>query len=76
MRYSEVVAMLAADLEAKGDTENVTLGLTVTGTDGKKYRLDAVIAAPGDIEVLRDSNFVNGMACVVADYKGPHEVFV
>lgn len=76
MRYSELVAMLAADLEANGDTEAVTLAVTVTGTDGKKYRLDAVIAEPSDIDVLRDHNFVNGMTCVVADYKGEHEVFL
>lgn len=76
MRLSQLVAMLAADLEANGDTENVMLGVTVKGTDGQKYRLDAVITEPNDISTIRDSNFVNGMACVVADYKGTHEVFV
>lgn len=76
MRLSKLVAMLAADLEANGDTDAVTLGVTVTGTDGKKYRLDAVVAEPSEIDVFRDNNFVNGRACVVADYKGTHELFV
>lgn len=76
MRLSKLVEMLAADLEANGDTEGVTIGIAVSGTDGKQYRLDAAIVEPNDIGVLRDSNFVNGMTCVVADYKGAYEVFV
>lgn len=76
MRLSQLVAMLAADLEANGDTENVILGVAVKGTDGQKYRLDAVITEINDISTSRDSNFVNGMACVVADYNGTREVFV
>ena len=76
MQLSSLVAMLTADLEAKGDTENVTLAVTITGTDGKQYRLDAVIEAPGDVSVLRDDNYVNGMTSVVADYKGQYEIFV
>lgn len=76
MRYSELVALLAADLEANGDTENVAIGVTIAGTDGQKYRLDAFIAASNDVEVIRDVNCVNGLACVIADYKGQHEVFV
>lgn len=76
MKLSELAAMLAADLKANGDTDAVALGVTVTGTDGKKYRLDAVIAKTVDFDVLRDSNYVTGMACIVADYNGEHEVFV
>ena len=75
MRLSELVKLLATDLEANGDTEHITLGVTVAGTDGKQYRLDAVIDGSNDISVLRDSNVVSGMACIVADYKG-QELFV
>lgn len=76
MHLSSLVAMLAADLDANGDTENVALAVTITGTDGKQYRLDAVIQESGDVTVLRDANYVNGMASVVADYKGQYEIFV
>lgn len=76
MKLSELVAKLAADLEANGDTANVTLGMAVTGTDGKKYRLDAVLDDQGAFEILRDNNYAEGMACAVADYQGPHEIFV
>ena len=76
MHLSKLVATLAADLETNGDTEHVTLGVTVTGTDGKQYRLDAVIQESTDVSILRDANFVDGLACVVADYKGPFEIFV
>lgn len=76
MRYSQFVAMLAADLEANGDAENVSLGVVVTGTDGKKYRLDALVVAPRDIDVIRDRSVVNGLACISADYQGSHEIFV
>lgn len=68
MRLSELAAKLAADLEANGDTENVTIGIAVTGDDGKKYRIDAVISPSNNLEVLRDSNYVNGMAIIVADH--------
>ena len=68
MRLSELAAKLAADLEANGDTENVTIGIAVTGDDGKKYRIDAVISPSNKLEVLRDSNYVNGMAIIAADY--------
>lgn len=68
MRLSELAAKLAADLEANGDTENVTIGIAVTGNDGKKYRIDAVISPSNELEVLRDSNYVNGMAIIAADH--------
>lgn len=70
MRLSELVKMLAADLETNGDTEHVTLGVTAAGTDGNRYRLDAVVSESNDFSVIRDSNVVDGMACVIADYKG------
>lgn len=76
MRLSQLVAMLVADLETNGDAENVMLGVVVTGADGEKYRLDTLLAEPGDISILRDSNYTNGMAVFVADYTGPHEVIV
>jgi len=68
MRLSQLVAKLATDLQVNGDTENVSLCLVVAGTGDKKYRLDAVLVENTDIEVIRDVNYVNGMACVVADY--------
>ncbi len=70
MRLSEMVANLAADLETNGDTENVTLGIAVTGKDGQRYRLDAVISPSNKLEVLRDSNYVAGMAIIAADCDG------
>lgn len=76
MRLSELVALLSDDLQKKGDTDIVSLGVTVTGTDGLKYRLDAVIASVADMEVIRDPNIVSGMACIAADYQGLHEIFV
>lgn len=74
MKLSQLIAKMTADLEANGDTENVSLGLTVTKSDGKKYRLDAVITEDNDVEVIRDANFTNGMACIVADHIGSLEV--
>ncbi len=68
--------MLATDLEENGDTENISLGVSVTWTDGMKYRLDAVVTASNDISIVRDSNFINGMVCVVSYYKGANAVFV
>ncbi len=68
MRLSELAAKIAADLEANGDTENVTIGIAVTGNDGKKYRIDAVISPSNKLEILRDSNYVNGMAIIAADH--------
>ena len=49
-------------------TENVTIGIAVTGNDGKKYRIDAVISPSNELEILRDSNYVNGMAIIAADH--------
>ncbi len=70
MRLSELVAELAANLESNGDTENVTIGIAVTGKDGQRYRLDAVISPSNKLEVLRDSNYVAGMAIIAADCDG------
>lgn len=67
MRLSDLLTMLSADLEAHGDTENVTIGLVVPGAPGQKYRLDAVVATSNDISVFRDSNYTNGMTCIVAE---------
>jgi hypothetical protein len=76
MRLSQLVEAITADLKANGDTENVALGLAVTGSDGKRYRLDAVLSGTGDFEIIRDTTVVSGMACIVADYNGPHELFL
>lgn len=72
MRLSDLLAMLSADLEAHGDTENVTIGLVVPGAAGKKHRLDSVVATSNDISVFRDSNFTNGMTCIVAECSESH----
>jgi len=76
MRYSELIEVFKDDLEKNGDAEAVSFGITVVGSDGNRYRLDAVIGDGCEIEVLRDPNFVNGMACLAADYKGEHQIFV
>lgn len=73
MKLSQLIAKLTADLEANGDTENVLIGVAVAGDDGKHYRLDAVLTEDG-ADVLRDVNFTNGMACIVASYHGDHQV--
>lgn len=70
MRLSELVAKLNENLRVNGDAEAVTLAVTVAGTDGKRHRLDAVIGHDGDMEIIRDQNFVNGMACLIADHHG------
>ena len=69
MKLSQLIAKLSADLDANGDTENVSIGVAVAGEDGKFNRLDAVLTVD-NAEILRDTNFVNGMACIVADYHG------
>lgn len=74
MKLSQLIAKLTADLESNGDTEHVALCLGVTGLDGRKYRLDAHIGSDGDIEIIRDSNVTNGLACISADYQGPIEI--
>lgn len=76
MKYSDLVAKMAQDLAENGDAANVTLGISVTGTDGKQYRLDVVLGDQNSVEIFRDCNYVQGMACVVAEYKGPHEIFI
>lgn len=76
MKLSDLVAKMAEDIAANGDAANVTLGISVTGTDGKQYRLDVVLGDQNSVEIIRDSNYVHGMACVVAEYKGPHEIFI
>jgi hypothetical protein len=76
MRLSALVASLIADLEANGDTENVLLGVVVTANDGKKYRLDAVIAESADISISRDYSFPHGMACVTAGYKEKRNITI
>ncbi len=70
MRYSELVAQLVADLEQNGDAENVSIGITVPGSDGQMVRLDAVIGGCNKLDVLRDCNYVNGMVCIAADHTG------
>ena len=66
MKLSEFIAKLAADLEANGDSENVSLGITVPGEGDQAFRLDAVLDEENS-EILRDCNYVNGMTCIVAD---------
>lgn len=73
MKLSRFIEKLTADLETNGDTENVLIGVAVAGDDGKHYRLDAVLTENG-ADVLRDVNFTNGMACIVANYRGEHQV--
>ena len=70
MRYSEFVAKLVADLEANGDAENVSIGICVPDPDGTVVRLDAVFSATNTLDILRDSNYVNGMVCIAADHLG------
>lgn len=72
MKLSQLVARLLSDLEANGDTECLSLGLTVAGVDGKRYRLDAPIGEVGELDVLRDANYPGGLVCLVADYQGHH----
>ena len=74
MRLSEFVAMVVADLEANGDTEHVRLGVTMPGTDGNLHRVDADIAAPLDVEILRDHNYPTGMTVIAGDHKGAYKV--
>lgn len=76
MKLSQLIERLNADLAAHGDTEYVALCLAVTGTDGKKRRLDAYIGESGEVDILRDANVVSGLCCITADYQGPIEVFV
>lgn len=74
MRLRELVARLSADLVANGDTEYVALCLGVTDLGGRKFRLDAHIVSESDIEIIRDSNVVNGLTCIAADYHGSIEI--
>lgn len=60
MKKSELIALLKADLETNGDTEDVALGFTVKKGE-KYYRFDVY----GQIEVCNDPNYVNGMAYLV-----------
>lgn len=70
MKLSGLITKLTADLHANGDTENVSLGVIVTGTDGRRHRLDAVLIEDDVRSILRDPNYANGMTNIVADYCG------
>ena len=66
MKLSQLIDVLTADLKARGDTEHVSIGIVVAGEGGHRHRLDAVITAD-NYEIVRDANFVHGMACLVAE---------
>lgn len=72
MKLSQLVARLQSDLEANGDAECLTLGLTVARADGKRFRLDTPIGKVDELDVLRDANYPGGLVCLVADYQGHH----
>ena len=64
MKLSQFIAHLTADLHAKGDTENVSIGIVVPDGDSRSHRLDAVVTS-NTLDVLRDDNYTHGMACIV-----------
>ena len=70
MKLSELVALLAQDLERNGDAQHVALGVVAKGKGGKHYRIDAVIDSAADLEVVRDVNVVGGLACLAAEHHG------
>lgn len=74
MKLSGLIAKLTADLNANGDTEHISLGIIVAGTDGERYRLDAVLVEDDVPNIVRDPNYKAGMSCIVADYRGEHVV--
>ena len=69
MKLSEFIARLNDVLEAHGDTDHVAIGVAIAGSNGNRYRIDAMLV-DGNAEVLRDTNFVSGMTCIVADHQG------
>lgn len=62
MKLSELIVLLTADLDANGDTDHVALGTIVKSND-TAYRLDA----HGPVDIVRDPNYDQGMAVLVAD---------
>lgn len=75
MKFSTLVASLAADLETNGDAEHVAIGVVATDENGIPHRLDAVLTeGEGGVEIFRDHNYVQGMVCIAADYQGSLKV--
>lgn len=69
MKLSQLHTMIGTMLAEQGDTENVALCLAMKINGVGHIRLDSC----GDIELLTDVNFVNGMTCLVAEYNGSYE---
>ena len=64
MRLSQLHALIGTALAEKWDTENVCLAMVMNIPNTRPVRLDAY----GDIQLLNDVNFTNGMTYLVADY--------
>lgn len=60
-RLSEIIAVLQADLDKNGDTEDFGIGIAI----GQKEKHG--IYSYGHFQVIRDVNYVNGMTLLVGD---------
>lgn len=66
MKQSRMIELLTADLQANGDSDNITLGIIVQGPNGSRHRLDCILFEEKD-SISRDWNYPNGMVCIVGE---------